>query len=694
MSTTRVLHVVESWGSGVRAAVLEFATLTPEFEHHLLRGVSRSEFADDGEAVFASIHDLPSGLLPSMAAVRSRAAQLFPDVVHAHSSHAGMAVRLALRSTRRRRVVYSPHCFAFERTDLPWAVRSAVRVAERALAANTSVVAACSRAEASSASSRRVVFVPNVSRIPATAPRAGQDSRRIVTVGRVGAQKDPDFFRDAVDLLRHSGHTIEPRWIGAGDDAAATARLEAAGIATTGWLVAADAFRELAGARLYLHTARWEGFPLAILEAIDLGIPVIAREVPTLAGAIATPGIRTPAQMADAAAELLAGGADATGRNLDAWRTLLAGNTVEQQAAALRRAYVTRPQILINGKWLGARQSGMQRFAGEVAQRVLDLEPDSRVLVPRGAELPDWLPVDRTTRSRLRGMLFEQLALPWMARGAMLLNLAGAAPLVGREQLVVMHDATPARFPATFSRAFVLWYSLMNRVASRRSRHLSTVSEFSRAELSEVLGVPADRFTVTPNGASHLPLVAGVDNPELEARITGDYVVCVGNLTPNKNLAPVTTALARAGLSVIVVGAGGASRVYAQQSGLDEPGIWLAGRLNDAELALVISRAEALVFPSLYEGFGLPIVEAQALGCPVIASDRSSVPEVAGEGALYFDPTIPQQAVDLVRGLDAAQRQRLVARGYRNAARFSWDSTAASILDRALGLQAKEPVTA
>ncbi len=689
-----MLHVVESWGSGVRAAVLEFAALTPEFEHHLLRGVARSEFADDGEAVFASVHALPSGVLASIAAVRARASKLAPDVVHAHSSYAGVAVRLALRSSSRRRVVYSPHCFAFERTDLRPAVRVGVRVAERVLAVNTAVIAACSRAEASSASSRRVVFVPNVSRIPATVPRATRDSRKIVTVGRIGAQKDPDFFREVVGRLSRTQPSIEPEWIGAGDDAGATTRLESAGIRMTGWLVARDAFQALGDARLYLHTARWEGFPLAILEAIDLGVPVIAREVPTLAGVIATPGIRTPTQMADAAAELLAGGDDAVQQNLDAWRTMLAGNTHQHQAAALRRAYAARPQLTINGKWLGARQSGMQRFAGEVARRVLDLEPDARVLVPRGAELPSWLPAERTSRSRFRGIAFEQLALPWMARGTMLLNLAGAAPLVAREQLVVMHDATPARFPTTFSRAFVLWYSIMNRVLSRRSRQLSTVSEFSRTELSDVLGVPADRFTVTPNGAGHLPLVPGIENADLEARMTDPYIVCVGNLTPNKNLAPVTTALARAGRNVIVVGAGGTNRVYAQQSGLDEPGIWLAGRLDDAELALVISRAEALVFPSLYEGFGLPIVEAQALGCPVIASDRTSVPEVAGDGALYFDPSDPQQAVDLVRGLDAAGRQQLIARGYRNAARFSWDATAASIVDRALGHAAKEPVTA
>jgi glycosyltransferase involved in cell wall biosynthesis len=91
------------------------------------------------------------------------------------------------------------------------------------------------------------------------------------------------------------------------------------------------------------------------------------------------------------------------------------------------------------------------------------------------------------------------------------------------------------------------------------------------------------------------------------------------------------------------------------------------------------------VFPSLYEGFGLPIVEAQALSCPVIASDRASIPEVAGDGALYFDPLVPQEAVALVRGLTIAERHRLIAEGHRNVDRFSWNTAAATIMSIATG---------
>jgi glycosyltransferase involved in cell wall biosynthesis len=599
--------------------------------------------------------------------------------------------------------VYSPHCFAFERRDLAWPVRFAVRAAERVLARNTDAIAACSPGEARSASrfrTGRVVYVPNVASVPALAMLEHRDPNRVVAVGRVGTQKDPDFFRAAVLNLRRRGRPdLDARWIGDGEDRIARLRLERAGIPVSGWLSSFDAQKALGQAGLYLHTARWEGFPLSILEAVELGIPVIAREVPTMAGAIATPGITTPEEMAAAADELLAGGDTARHANLSAWQRRLAANTPERQALALSAAYRptdSRP-VMVNGKWLAAQPSGMQRYAGEVARRVLDLDPAARVVVPRDAVLPDWLPSGRVVRSRMRGLAFEQLALPWRARRAMLLNLAGPAPILKREQLVVMHDVTPARFPRTFSRRFVLWYSVLYRVLARRARHLATVSEFSRGELAEVLHIDPARFALAPNGHEHA-FAARAEarditlHGELAVHANEDYVLCVGNLTPSKNLAPVTRALADAGIPVVVVGANPSRRVFAAESPLDAPGIHLAGRLSDAELALLLRNARALVFPSLYEGFGLPLVEAQALECPVIASDRASIPEVAGEGAVYFDPTRPQDAVDRVRGLDDEARRRLVASGRRNVARFSWDRTALILLG--LATDAPLPVVA
>lgn len=689
--TRVVLHVVESWGAGVRAATLQFVHATPEVEHHLLRATGRAEFASDGETVFQSVRTLPTNLPGAHRAIRAAVRELRPDVVHAHSTYAGAFVRTAVRSTARRRIVYSPHCFAFERGDLPRLRRRLTRVVERVLAHNTDTLAACSPGEARTAAGmhvRRIVTVPNVARVPALAMLERRHPSRVVGVGRIGAQKDPAFFREAVGLLGAMRPQVSAWWIGDGDDHASRYALERDGVHVTGWLPSFDAQRALGGAGVYLHTARWEGFPLSILEAVELGIPVIARDVPTMHGAIATPGVRTPAEMAAAADALIAGGDDARQKNLDAWRALLVDNTEHRQAVALRAAYRggTGARVLVNGKFLGASSpSGMQRYATEVTRRLVDADPAARVVVPRDAVLPTWLPDARVLRSRLRGIAFEQLALPWRARRAMLLNLAGPAPLVTRDQLVVMHDVTPERFPGTFSRRFVLWYRVMYRVLARRARHLATVSEFSRGELAEVLGVDAGRFAIAPNGHEHaLAVRAEADEVRFGGaivRATAEpYVLFIGNLTPSKNLAPTARAFARAGVPVVVVGAAGARRVFVAESGLDVSGVHLAGRLTDAELARLLRGARALVFPSLYEGFGLPIVEAQALGCPIIASDRASIPEVAGDGAVLYDPTRPDDAVALLGQLDPAAREALVRRGHANVTRFTWDRTAATLL--------------
>ena len=107
----------------------------------------------------------------------------------------------------------------------------------------------------------------------------------------------------------------------------------------------------------------------------------------------------------------------------------------------------------------------------------------------------------------------------------------------------------------------------------------------------------------------------------------------------------------------------------------------LAQQLSDAELLHVLGNACALVFPSLYEGFGLPLVEAQAVGCPVIASHRGSIPEVGGDSALYFDALDPASAVELVTGLDDVERARLIGLGRRNVERYTWDASAQLVLE-------------
>lgn len=157
-------------------------------------------------------------------------------------------------------------------------------------------------------------------------------------------------------------------------------------------------------------------------------------------------------------------------------------------------------------------------------------------------------------------------------------------------------------------------------------------------------------------------------------------MLCVGTLAAHKNLAGVLDALERAELPTVVVGARGPSRVFAgtADAGGDTSVVRYAAHLTDAQLAWLYQRAGALVFPSRYEGFGLPIVEAQSLGCPAIVSRAAGLPDVAGPGAILIDPDRPEDVPTLVRRVlaDQAWRAEVVAEGHRNAARFRWEDSA------------------
>jgi alpha-1,3-rhamnosyl/mannosyltransferase len=186
------------------------------------------------------------------------------------------------------------------------------------------------------------------------------------------------------------------------------------------------------------------------------------------------------------------------------------------------------------------------------------------------------------------------------------------------------------------------------------------VSEFTRGEIVELLGVPAERIDVVPNAVGP-PFVA--DGPAAE----GAYVLAVGTLEPRKNLAGAQRAAQRLGVPLRVVGARGWGDV--QVDG------WL-GRVSDEELAALYRGAQCLVYPSLYEGFGIPVLEAMACGTPVVTGAGGATEEVAGGAAVLVDPRDP---ASIATGIEeaAARRDELRGLGLERAARFTWEQVAA-----------------
>lgn len=336
----RVLHVAESFGGGVANAIRDYVASTPEFEHSLLYAtradapLTTRDFAGLADAV-----EMPRGHLSRIRFVRQQTRIKNPAVLHAHSSFGGGYARLA-HSRREVPIVYTPHCFSYERRDVDPRVRTVLRAAEGVLARNTSVIAACSPREAQLAmvSPRTpVVYVPNIT--PATDLRrrhrySTDRPLRILGSGRAAAQKDPAFFMDCVRALRSHGVDLEATWVG-GDDTLRD-QAEEAGVTVTGWLPREEGLELLTGADLYLHTAAWEGFPVAVLEAVRANVPTLVRSIPAFDGL----GLPSFASEADLVRQVVAINEESVLEELrERGSRALGSHTPEAQRASLLKAY-------------------------------------------------------------------------------------------------------------------------------------------------------------------------------------------------------------------------------------------------------------------------------------------------------------------------------------------------------------------
>lgn len=334
-----------------------------------------------------------------------------------------------------------------------------------------------------------------------------------------------------------------------------------------------------------------------------------------------------------------------------------------------------KPPIDIDGRWLSKPLTGTGRYSAEVTKALIESGRKVVLWVPQDAVIPAWAHRARVRRMRSMGQWFEQVALPIRTAGRPLLAMGGPAPAFKRLQVVVLHDATPFRLPQTYSRAFAAWYRWLYRRIAGSGAAIATVSSFSAAELADVLSTPESALVIASPAAT---ISATARRPAAE--LPDRYFLTVGTLAAHKNLQPVISAFADAGLSVVMVGTAGVSRVFASVADAKRKVVRL-GRVDDEELRWLYEHAQALLFPSLYEGFGLPALEAQLAGCPVIASTAGPLPEVLGDSAVLLDPHDPASFVAAARRVLETDglRDDLVGRGRRNAARFAWSRTASTL---------------
>jgi len=352
--------------------------------------------------------------------------------------------------------------------------------------------------------------------------------------------------------------------------------------------------------------------------------------------------------------------------------------------------------VIVNARFLTQKLTGVQRYAIEISRALKEIQPDIRFLSPKNIihkNIAEELKVEIIGNHT--GYIWEQWDLPRYlkknAPGKILINPANVAPLSYHNKVVTIHDTAPIRHPEWYSWRFAMTYKwLLPRVA-KSSRIIFSDSEFSKKEIVSLLGVPPDKIEVIYCAADKRFRNTA---EKIDGDSDGNYILCVASLDPRKNFTRLVAAinlLPEKRLKLVIVGT--ESGIFADSDLEKSLGqndlIEFTGRVDDHRLIKLYQNARLFVYPSLYEGFGLPPLEAMACGCPCVVSDSGSLPEICGDAAVYCDPADPQSIADKVRLVldDDDLRRSMIQKGLEQAKKYSWQRSAAQLLAIVKGLK-------
>ena len=354
----------------------------------------------------------------------------------------------------------------------------------------------------------------------------------------------------------------------------------------------------------------------------------------------------------------------------------------------------------VNGRFLGRDLTGVDRYALEILRSIDTLIAEHHPLTA-GIRLEILCAAGAVAASpcanvplRLLpsapGHFWEQFILPYYVIGG-LLSLCNTGPLATKKQILCIHDVNTRLVPQSYGVMFRTAYRALQPAVAKRAEEVVTVSHFSQQAIAQFGIAPADQVEVIYDGYEHV-LAWNADRSSLkQADLPRPFVLLVGSSAPHKNTAviySIATELARKGIYILVTG-GGDANVYARtRNSREDANVRHLGRVDDDDLAFLYRNALCLVFPSLTEGFGLPALEAMALGCPVISSDRGSLPEVCGDAAVYaspYDSSAWLAAIEHIAG-DYSLRDKLVAEGRKRLRIFSWRRSAQRYLELMLAI--------
>jgi glycosyltransferase involved in cell wall biosynthesis len=343
----------------------------------------------------------------------------------------------------------------------------------------------------------------------------------------------------------------------------------------------------------------------------------------------------------------------------------------------------------INGRFLSQPLTGVQRYGREIVGALDSLVAEKahsiKLIIPNEARQSiDLRNIEIKALGVGRGHAWEQSMLP-LRHSGLLLNLCNTAPALGNNRVVCIHDANVFLAAESYSRSFRVFYKMLQPLISRRSTFVTTVSEDAASKISDHLNVARDRIKIAPNGHEHaLRWDASRSKLRDMHGFRRPYIVLLGSLAKHKNIGRImglSDKLDSIGMDIKIIG--GSTAIFHQEQWRAAPNVAFLGRVSDDDLAFLLANALCLAFPSTSEGFGIPLLEAMVCGCPIVASNSSSLPQVCGNAALLADPHDDEQWLKHFVALAESELlcRELSGKGREQVQRFSWRSSAQIYLE-------------
>lgn len=348
--------------------------------------------------------------------------------------------------------------------------------------------------------------------------------------------------------------------------------------------------------------------------------------------------------------------------------------------------------FVVNGRYLTQKATGVHRYAFEICNKLHEMGVDFHVAVPKEIH-PDYKFNFKVVKcGSLNTHLWEQISLPrYLKRigSPLLISFTGCGPLNYSNQIMTIHDVSHERYPEWFSKNYYRFYHYMMPRIGKKAHAVLTVSEFSKKEIVDTLGINAEKIHVVHsnvpfhNKPSKEEILNFTRNPEAER-----YILAVSSMDPRKNFIRLVEAFDKIkdkSVKLYIIGMSFKAFNTPDLQKLIGENVHLPGYIPDEKLQTMYQNALLSIYPSLYEGFGLPPLESMTYGCPVINSDIPALREVSQDAALYVNPYNVEDITQKIEQLlvDEPLRKELQEKGLLQIKKYSWDKSAKQVYELA-----------